>query len=113
MSVVEIKDVTKRFIEGRPNDRIGIVAFAGRPYLVSPLTLDHEWLVARLAQGAHDHPLLHLLVRGDECLELLRLFGRNGRDDLRLDEPHRIAAGLLALGQHRQPKLRAERLQRR
>lgn len=39
-----VKDVTKRFIEGRPNDRIGIVAFAGRPYLVSPLTLDHAWL---------------------------------------------------------------------
>ena len=39
-----VKDVTRRFIQGRPNDRIGIVAFAGRPYLVSPLTLDHAWL---------------------------------------------------------------------
>ena len=38
------KQVTEKFIEGRPNDRIGIVAFAGRPYLVSPLTLDHDWL---------------------------------------------------------------------
>jgi Ca-activated chloride channel homolog len=43
-----VKDVTRRFIEGRPNDRIGIVAFAGRPYLVSPLTLDHDWLVKNL-----------------------------------------------------------------
>ena len=43
-----IKRVTDQFIEGRPNDRIGIVAFAGRPYLVSPLTLDHDWLTQNL-----------------------------------------------------------------
>lgn len=39
-----VKQVTQKFIEARPNDRIGIIAFAGRPYLVSPLTLDHDWL---------------------------------------------------------------------
>jgi Ca-activated chloride channel family protein len=39
-----VKRVTEQFISARPNDRIGIVAFAGRPYLVSPLTLDHDWL---------------------------------------------------------------------
>lgn len=38
------KSVIDRFVESRPNDRIGLVAFAGRPYLVSPLTLDHDWL---------------------------------------------------------------------
>src|SRR6478735_1336675 len=43
-----VKDVTRRFIDGRPNDRIGIVAFAGLPYLVSPLTLDHAWLEKNL-----------------------------------------------------------------
>ena len=43
-----VKDVTRRFIQGRPNDRIGIVAFAGRPYMVSPLTLDHAWLEKNL-----------------------------------------------------------------
>jgi Ca-activated chloride channel homolog len=43
-----VKAVTERFIRSRPNDRIGIVAFAGRPYLVSPLTLDHDWLIANL-----------------------------------------------------------------
>lgn len=43
-----IKDVTKKFIEGRPNDRIGIVAFGSVPYLVSPLTLDHDWLLQNL-----------------------------------------------------------------
>lgn len=43
-----VKQVTRKFIEGRPNDRIGIVCFAGRPYLVSPLTLDHGWLLQNL-----------------------------------------------------------------
>lgn len=43
-----VKQVTQKFIEGRPNDRIGIIAFAGRPYLVSPLTLDHDWLIKNL-----------------------------------------------------------------
>jgi Ca-activated chloride channel family protein len=43
-----IREVTRKFIEGRPNDRIGIIAFAGRPYIVSPLTLDHDWLLQNL-----------------------------------------------------------------
>ena len=43
-----IRTVTKKFIEARPDDRIGIIAFASRPYLVSPLTLDHDWLFQNL-----------------------------------------------------------------
>ena len=43
-----VKDVVASFIEARPNDRIGLVAFAGKPYMVSPLTLDHDWLQRRL-----------------------------------------------------------------
>ena len=43
-----IRQVTQKFIEGRPNDRIGIIAFAGRPYVVSPMTLDHDWLLQNL-----------------------------------------------------------------
>ena len=43
-----IKEITQRFIDSRPNDRIGMLAFAGRPYLVSPLTLDHDWLIQNL-----------------------------------------------------------------
>ncbi|MDA7881557.1 VWA domain-containing protein [Akkermansiaceae bacterium] len=43
-----VKDTVAKFISERPNDRIGLVAFAGRPYLVSPLTHDHEWLLKRL-----------------------------------------------------------------
>ena len=43
-----VKSVMHTFIAARPNDRIGLLAFAGRPYMVSPLTLDHDWLLQRL-----------------------------------------------------------------
>ena len=43
-----VKSVVGKFIEARPDDRIGLVAFAGAPYLVSPLTLDHDWLKQNL-----------------------------------------------------------------
>jgi Ca-activated chloride channel family protein len=46
------KDVIERFLEKRPNDRIGMVGFATLPYAVAPLTLDHGWLVQRM-QGLH------------------------------------------------------------
>jgi Ca-activated chloride channel family protein len=46
--LVVVKSVVAKFIEERPNDRIGLVAFAGRPYMVCPLTLDHDWLRQRL-----------------------------------------------------------------
>ncbi|MHC1763316.1 MAG: VWA domain-containing protein [Verrucomicrobiia bacterium] len=42
------KDVLERFIVKRSNDRIGIVAFAGRAYIAGPLTLDHEFLLENL-----------------------------------------------------------------
>ena len=35
------KYVISEFISGRPNDHIGLVAFAGKAKLCSPLTLDH------------------------------------------------------------------------
>ncbi len=43
-----VRSVVSKFIEERPNDRIGLLAFAGAPYLVSPLTLDHDWLQQNL-----------------------------------------------------------------
>ena len=43
-----VKSAVSKFIEARPNDRIGLVVFAGRPYLISPLTLDHSWLQQNL-----------------------------------------------------------------
>jgi len=43
-----VKSVVSKFVDERPDDRIGIVAFAGAPYLISPLTLDHDWLQQNL-----------------------------------------------------------------
>lgn len=42
------KMVLEEFIKERPNDRMGLVAFAGNSYLVSPLTLNHDWLQTNL-----------------------------------------------------------------
>lgn len=43
-----VKSVVRRFIAARPNDRIGLTIFAGQPYLLSPVTLDHAWLLDNL-----------------------------------------------------------------
>ena len=45
-----VKSVVSKFIEERPNDRIGLIAFAGVPFLISPLTLDHDWLQQNLGR---------------------------------------------------------------
>lgn len=42
------KQVLKGFIQKRPGDRIGLVAFAGRAYIASPMTLDHDFLLENL-----------------------------------------------------------------
>lgn len=38
------KTIAAKFIDGRPNDRIGIVVFAAQSYTASPVTIDHESL---------------------------------------------------------------------
>lgn len=43
-----VQSVVSDFIDSRPGDRIGLIAFAAQPYLVSPLTLNHDWLKRRL-----------------------------------------------------------------
>jgi Ca-activated chloride channel family protein len=45
-----VKEVIERFVERRPEDRIGMVAFSALPYTVSPLTLDRSWLVEQLGR---------------------------------------------------------------
>jgi Ca-activated chloride channel family protein len=40
--------VLEDFVNKRPNDRIGLIAFSGVPYLASPLTLNHDWLIENL-----------------------------------------------------------------
>ncbi len=42
------KRVLEKFIKGRKADRMGLVAFAGAPLLLSPLTLDREFLLESL-----------------------------------------------------------------
>lgn len=42
------KGVAREFISRRTGDRVGVVAFAARPYPVAPLTLDHDWLASAL-----------------------------------------------------------------
>jgi Ca-activated chloride channel family protein len=46
--IAVVKSVVSKFIDERPNDRIGLVAFAAAPYVISPLTLDHDWLQQNL-----------------------------------------------------------------
>ncbi|SPE63372.1 von Willebrand factor type A [Verrucomicrobia bacterium] len=49
--------VLKQFIDQRPNDRLGLVVFATQAYIATPLTLDHDFLMAnldRLQIGAID-----------------------------------------------------------
>jgi Ca-activated chloride channel family protein len=53
------KDTIAKFIEKRPSDRIGLVAFAGRAYIAAPLTLDHQFLQANL-----DRLQLHTIEDG-------------------------------------------------
>jgi Ca-activated chloride channel family protein len=50
--------VLEDFIAKRPNDRIGLIAFSGVPYLASPLTLNHDWLVQNLRR-------LHIGIIGE------------------------------------------------
>src|SRR6184192_203388 len=42
------KNVLEKFIAKRPNDRIGLVAFARDAYIAAPLTLDHDFLQQNL-----------------------------------------------------------------
>lgn len=44
------KKEIRRFIEQRPNDRIGLIGFADQAYSFAPPTLDHAWLLAHLEQ---------------------------------------------------------------
>jgi len=44
------RDVLKNFIQGRPQDRVGLVIFSGKSYLQSPLTTDHNEVLNYLDQ---------------------------------------------------------------
>jgi Ca-activated chloride channel family protein len=53
-----VRSAVSEFIQDRPNDRIGMVVFAGDAYLMSPLTLDHDWLQQNVDR-------LHVGLAGD------------------------------------------------
>jgi Ca-activated chloride channel family protein len=40
--------VLEDFINKRPSDRMGLIVFSAVPYLASPLTLNHGWLIENL-----------------------------------------------------------------
>jgi len=42
------KDELKKFVKKRPSDRIGLIAFAGKPFTICPPTLDHDFLLGHL-----------------------------------------------------------------
>lgn len=44
-----VRPVLRRFIAGRPDDRIGVVAFAGRALTLAPPTTSHDWLAEKVA----------------------------------------------------------------
>ncbi len=72
------RTVLREFIRQREGDRIGAVVFAARPYLLSPLTLDHDWLrenLARLESGMIEDGT----ALGDGLLTALNRLTDNGK----------------------------------
>jgi Ca-activated chloride channel family protein len=39
-----VRAAVAKFIDARPDDRMGLIEFSAEPYMISPLTLDHDWL---------------------------------------------------------------------
>jgi Ca-activated chloride channel family protein len=50
-----MKKVFAEFIRARANDKVGVVRFDASAALISPLTLDHDWLNAQLAREETTH----------------------------------------------------------
>jgi Ca-activated chloride channel family protein len=42
------KDTLKKFVDRRPNDRLGLVIFAAKAFVVVPPTLDHDFFLSNL-----------------------------------------------------------------
>jgi len=98
-----------KFIEERPNDRIGLIAFAAAPYLVSPLTLDHDWLPTesrprqhRRRGRRHRHRLGDRRLRQPSAHDARKIQGRgaaHGRHEQHgKDSPLSAAEAAKALG---------------
>lgn len=46
--ITALKDIAKKFIEKRPNDRIGLVEYAAEAFTKVPLTSDHDVVIQEL-----------------------------------------------------------------
>jgi len=82
------KKIISEFIKRRPDDRIGIVSFAARPYTAAPITLDHQILSFTLkelalinSQTESGTAIGSAIMAAGERLENLR------RDDEEKDDP--------------------------
>jgi Ca-activated chloride channel family protein len=42
------REVLEDFVRKRPVDRLGLIVFSAVPYVASPLTLNHDWLIENL-----------------------------------------------------------------
>ena len=49
-----LKDVASKFIKGRPNDRIGLVLYAGESYTKTPITSDKSIVLGSLSEVKYD-----------------------------------------------------------
>lgn len=66
-----LKKVISEFMRARPQDKIGVVKFDSEAYLVSPLTLDHDWLISQLDQeknGRGTAPGSGMLIAAEHLL---------------------------------------------
>jgi Ca-activated chloride channel family protein len=63
--------VISEFMRARPTDRIGLVRYDRDAFLISPLTLDHDWLITRLKQeknGQGTAPGSGMLIAAEHLL---------------------------------------------
>ena len=104
------KDVLHDFIKDRPNARIGLIAFSGKAYIASPITLDHDYLLDNLerfhidtvpedgtAIGAGLAASLNRLREADSKSKIVILM-TDGQNNLGRMPPETAAAAAKALG---------------
>ncbi len=63
--------VISEFMRMRPQDRIGLVRYDADAFLISPLTLDHDWLINRLKEeknGQGTAPGSGMLIAAEHLL---------------------------------------------